>query len=399
MRSKLSKLLSDSGLTLISSLLATGVQQLIIYPQLSSLMSASDYGSFLAVMGIVNIIASSFGSELCNTILVLSDGKPDKVIPYTIFRLTMTFPLASAIGAVVAALLFDISIEMAVLSGVLILLECFRWFLVVVFRIRLRFDRYLFAGIWYTTGMCIGFAISLEAKIWLMSFLVGDICAIVYTIFRSEGYFRFSSLRIGEALRSADTKTYATMVLSSLVGNMNTYIDRILLAPILGSTAVSIYYVASWFGKSLSIVASPVRTVLLSHLSRSSGGISRSQYVKINLCMLGLCAIVIIASIPVSPIITSFFYSTLIDDARPYLILGNAASILGIFNLINMTLLLRMAPIRWQLLLSAARVLLYVVTCTLGTYYFGVFGFIVALLSVNVAISIASFFIGYKYAR
>ena len=399
MNSKLSKLLSDSGLTLISSLLATGVQQLIIYPQLSSLMSASSYGNFLAVMGIVNIIASSFGSELCNTILVVSGGRQARAISRTIFCLTMTFPLVSVIGAVVAILIFDISIEMTLLSGVLIFLECLRWFLVVVFRIHLRFDRYLFAGIWYVTGMCIGFVISLETKIWLMSFLVGDICMIAYTLLRSEGYFRLSSFRISEVFRSGDTKTYATMVLSSLVGNLNTYIDRVLLAPILGSTAVSIYYVASWFGKSLSIVASPVRTVMLSHLSHSSGGISRSQYVKVSLCMIGLCVIVIIVSILVSPIVTSFFYPTLIGDARPYLILGNTASIVSIFNLINMTLLLRMAPIRWQLLLSSARVFLYVAACTLGAFCFGVLGFIVALLAVNVAIFIVLFFIGYKYAR
>lgn len=399
MSPKLSKLLSDSGLTLISSLLATGIQQLIIYPQLSSLMSASSYGNLLAIMGVVNIIASSFGSELCNTILVTSDGVKTKVIPRTIFYLTMTFPLVSVIGSVVATFLFSISLKMTILSGVLILLECFRWFLLVVFRIRLRFDRYLIAGIWYAVGMCVGFVISLGTEVWLMSFLVGDICAIAYTIIMSEGYFRFSYPRLGEAFRSDDTKTYATMVLSSFVGNMNTYIDRILLAPLLGSTAVSIYYVSSWFGKSLSIIASPIRTVLLSHLSCAQGDISRSQYVKFNLYMFGLCIIVVLVSMPVSPIVTSFFYPTLIGDARPYLVMGNAASIISIFSLINMTILLRVAPIRWQLLLSSVRVLLYFIVCTLGALCFGVFGFVVALLLVNIVISIVSFFIGYKYVR
>ncbi len=399
MNSKLSKLLSDSGLTLISSLLATGVQQLVIYPQLSSMMTASSYGNLLAVMGVVNIIASSFGSELCNTILVSSDETKTKAIPRNIVCLAMTFPFTSVAGAVVAALLFGVSIEMAIVSAILIFLECFRWFLLVVFRINLRFDRYLIAGIWYAVGMCLGFAISLGTEIWLMSFLMGDICTIAYTMIRSEGYFRFSWPRFGEVLGSGDSKTFTTLVLSSFVGNMNTYFDRVLLAPILGSAAVSVYYVASWFGKSLSIAASPVRTVLLSYLSRSEGGVSRSRYIKVNMCMLGLCAIVILVSIPVSPIVTSLFYPTLIGDARPYLIIGNAASIVSIFNLINMTLLLRMAPIRWQLMLSSTRVLLYAVACTLGALHFGLLGFVVALLSANITISIVSFFIGYKYAQ
>ena len=64
------KIVGDFSYNLMSSLLATGVLQIVVYPVLARLFNASAYGILLTVMGIVNTVSVSIGNTLNNTRLI-----------------------------------------------------------------------------------------------------------------------------------------------------------------------------------------------------------------------------------------------------------------------------------------------------------------------------------------
>ena len=60
------------------------------------------------------------------------------------------------------------------------------------------------------------------------------------------------------------------------------YLDRLLLLPILGGSAVSVYTVASFAGKSLGVLMTPMAGVLLSYYAQKDYVMTRKTFWKIN---------------------------------------------------------------------------------------------------------------------
>lgn len=58
------------------------------------------------------------------------------------------------------------------------------------------------------------------------------------------------------------------LILSSALSNVLTYVDRLLLFPLLGGTMVSVYYASTLFGKAISLGITPINGVVLSYFSR-----------------------------------------------------------------------------------------------------------------------------------
>jgi O-antigen/teichoic acid export membrane protein len=106
---------------------------------------------------------------------------------------------------------------------------------------------------------------------------------------------------------SAVFKKTIILMLAYLVGNSMNYFDRILLYPLVGGTSVSLYYVATVFGKVLNLLIAPINMVILSYLSKKNQ-ISQKEIFVCFAGLVGLGAIFVAISVGAAPIILKILY-------------------------------------------------------------------------------------------
>ena len=116
-------------------------------------------------------------------------------------------------------------------------------------------------------------------SLWPMVFLIGEGAGLLYVSLRTP--FVHEPCRrtplFGETAQKA-----VVFMLSSLVGNLLLYADRMIIYPVLGPESVSYYSTASFFGKSAGIVMTPIAGVLLGYFAQKSFRASRRLFVLVN---------------------------------------------------------------------------------------------------------------------
>ena len=176
---------------------------------------------------------------------------------------------------------------------------------------------------------------------------------------------------------------YGILALSSLSGNLLMYLDRLLLYPLLGASAVAVYTVAAFCGKTMGIVSTPIAGVLLSYYAQENFRMTRKRFWMIN-GLIGALAILAVAIItPIAPYIIKILYSNLYDETVKIMYLANIAAILGVVSNFIQPAILRFAPPKWQVI----KEILYAVLYLGGGLYFlsvqGLVGFCIANIIAN----------------
>ena len=151
-----------------------------------------------------------------------------------------------------------------------------------------------------------------------------------------------------------------------------------LLLPVLGGEAVSTYTVAAFFGKSLGVLVTPLAGVLLSYYAQKDFEMTGRRYWKINLSMIAFSAVFFLFCAAVGPFGTGLFYPTLIDAARPYILLANLASVINVTSNMVQPAVLKFAPTRWQLIIQVLYGCVYLVAGVFSASRYGLMGFCVS---------------------
>ena len=75
---------------------------------------------------------------------------------------------------------------------------------------------------------------------------------------------------------------YIILIFTGLSTTLSTYLDRLIIYPLLGGDAVTVYTVASFFGKSLGIVMTPIAGVLLGYYAQRNFIMTKKKFWSIN---------------------------------------------------------------------------------------------------------------------
>ena len=397
---KIKSISKDFFLNPVASVFVTAILQLIIYPMLAQLMDSNSYGVLLTLMGLANTFAMTIGSSLNNTKLLLHAEYEDKDYEGDYLPILLFSNLISIIILIVILQGFHCSQLTNVILVMYMAANAVRSYGSVAYRIRINYVKNLvcciFVGIGDLCGLGI-FSLCKElAYLWPVSFLFGEICAIVYICFSSNIF------REPFAVTSFFTRTIkknAVLMATTLTANLLIYLDRLLLLPILGGEAVTTYTVASVFGKSIGILMGPLTGVLLSYFSQRDFKMNRSGYWKFSAFNVIVALLFILTSHIMAGWFTGIFYPTEIEEARLYLDLANGAAIVSVLSSMTGTTVLKYAPSYWLIIIQAVYVVLYLCGGLLVVGTFGLLGFsYVALLAACVK-TIIQLVVGDRYVR
>ena len=344
----LKKVTGDFILNFLASAIVTGVMQIIMYPMISRVMGNVVYGIFLTNIGLINRVSAVVGSTLNNVRLIRENDYQKK-------RLTGDFNLILIICSTIVASIsififwgiFKLSLMRSILIGILILLMSVRNYWSVTYRLSLNYRNILISHIYLVTGYLCGCIVIVWLSCWELAFIVGEIFCIIYiaktSTIVSEPY-KFTSMR------SVVLNDFSTIALTTLSANLLIYLDRLLLYPLIGGEAVTIYTVASLGGKYLGIVVTPMSGVLLSYYSQKDFKFTRKRFWGISLACIIVSSLSLLVIIPTAPFLTKLLYPKVYEQAMEIMIYANIAGILVVISNFIQPAILKFAPPKWQII-------------------------------------------------
>lgn len=391
--SKSKRVTSDFILRISSSVLTTFANQIVLLPLLAAVFDAETYGFLLTLISIKNIIAGTLGNSLYSTRLIVNSKYEEENKTGDFNRL---IAIATVLGVVVMAVVMVFMDGVTWLTGILLIpvvaLYTLNSYLGVWYPVTLQFRKSLVHSIVVSIGTIIGAVIVYLTKVWTLAYLASALAGFLFVTRKTgilkEGFGKTNLMRL-------TVSKWGILMITTLLVNVVTYLDRLVLYPLLGPEAVSTFSTATYFGKALSVLAMPIAGVMLSYYAQRNFAMTRKRYWVINgACgaMLGLFAVF---SLLMGKWVTGLLFPTLIDEAGPYIFIGNLSAALAALVQIVQTAAMKYAKTGWQLVVQIAYLVVYFALGMILIGSFGLMGFCVASLCANAVRLIMQIMIGH----
>lgn len=394
---KIRKLTFDFGTNILASLVVTFTLQILVYPLMARSVSVNEYGLVLTVMGIVNTIVVALGNTL-NNIRLVQNQVYESIGEQGDFNIILI--LISTLGAISLIIimmafkyigLLDITLlTLTVIFGIL------KSYYLVGYRLKLNFTFNLYCNLVITIGYIIGVLLFYITKTWILIFLTGEIFGCIFLFFTTE--FLKEPIRITSIFKQTISK-YMMLIVTGAIATALTYMDRLIIFPLLGGAAVSTFTVASFFGKSIGLVMIPIAGVLLGYYAQSDFKFTRKRFWVINFYVLIFSTLFLGISLVAAYWFTGVLYPTLIEAAKPYIFIANLASIIGVASSMVQPAVLKFAPMFWQIIIQVVYSILYIGVGVFMLKVYGIYGFCIAIILSNTVRLIFLYIIGDVYVK
>ncbi|ALC86485.1 hypothetical protein AM499_12105 [Bacillus sp. FJAT-22090] len=376
------KFLYDSIINLFSSAMPLLILQLVSLPTIAKKLSSSDYGLIVTIISLFTIISFPLGNVLNNVRLLMEREYKKRNIIGDFNILLLVSTLISLIVITATTLIIDkkITIINFILLIMITILNLLKEYYIVSFRLNLNYKGIFINNILLSIGYLVGTYIFYISGYWQVIFLMGLFFSTIY-IFKNSDLpkekYRRTTLFKKVTLKSI------TLYISSFLKISTTYLDKILLFPLLGSAAVSVYYTADILGKIITMMINPINTVILSYLVKIEK-INLKKFISMFCVSFVVGSVGYIITIVISPAVLKFLYPEWASEALNLIYITTASAVINVFNSVLNPFNLRFNNIKWQIIINAINLGVYIG----AAYYFfldyGLIGFSFGILIANI---------------
>lgn len=353
----------------------------LIEPWMNVRMGDAGFGHYVLVLGYISILAYSFGEAL-NHIRVLNQANDEE-------RAAQYRLIAGVEALVTFAVLLGYAMlcegesflhgAMLGLAGALMML---RLYSECMFRIEINYKRILLSSVFMSVGYLLGYLLFTQGASWYVILIAGEAAAVLYAGLEGKAFRAGKSL--GENFRQTVQNTM-TLTSSYIVSYILIYMDRLLVAFLLSDELVSIYYIATTYGKCVALVIPPITAVLLSNISKGLIELNRKM---VNRVVAGSVAAILVfftAGLLAARVMVYILYPGSYEACQPIMDIGNLAQIVYYScSIVNM-LAIRLCPMKLQVKVEVSYAILFILAACVGAYSFGLVGLAVGTLAANIA--------------
>lgn len=378
---------------ILASMLPNFAQQFLLYPSFTRVLGDERAGQVLFFITLANTCAMAFGGA-CNSVYLLARKKYAAVSG----DFFCTLLILSVVSTVVCGVVFQgyaVSAWELVLVMLLIFLSIFRDYSFVDFQLRNDYAHYFLFSMIVSGGYVLFIPLFQLTGSWAMTLLPATFLGLVYVWWKGKIYRQpFVRSEHFPAVMKDTTTLSGSYLLK--YGAQNA--DRILLLPLVSGQAVTYYYIASLFSKTVSMLTGPINNLIISYLSQRKDPVDRKTFTAINILML-LCTVVGTAVVSlVSPWLLAlpFLYPDQVEQVRGIIPLASLAQLLVICSSVIQTLDLVITAGRLQMFMQATYAIAYVVLAVPMTIVWGLEGFVVASCLAAALRYAVAFLVGYR---
>ena len=370
----------DSALNVVAVALPTAALQLLVFPMAAAGLDSDSYGLLTTVFALMNLVPGTLGLALCNIRLLYNSNYADKGIAGDFPLLLRSSCLLAAVP--IAGVLLFYGVREAANLIFALLTTCIwlmREYYGVAFRIRLDFKAVLICNVGLAVGYLAGYALFRVSACWGVILLAGQLVSLALILSRTDLWKDpATKTELYSKVRTDVVQFSAAAFLSRCIS----YSDRVLLFPLIGGHLVSVYYVSTLIGKMLSMVVTPLNTVLLSYISRG-----RTKPVKLFALLLAsgliLASVGFVVVLLIAEPVLKVLYSQFVDEAMIYLPISSAAALVYSVSTVVNSFLVRFYDMSWQTRINALLLGVYVISAYGGYLLGGLMGFCIGYLAVN----------------
>lgn len=391
MLKKYKKILGDLFYSVGAMALMNAVLQFAVYPLVNKTLGENIFGEMLFWLGIVSVLAPSFGTAVNNARLVFPDRSSVKNGDYDYVLMFFSFMAFAATTVIAIAQRYPA--EYILILGYIVIISVLRNYSTVEYRLSLNYKRqFVFYGI-LSVGYLGGTLLCIWNKSWFWIFILGETFAVAYVAVSGSIYRRpWEKTGFINDIGKRCITLAAAYLMTNLILNM----DRFVLKAFLGDTAVSQYYVLSLIGKTIAIIGAPLSSVIIGHISGSKYKINRSQFQKIVLLIVGIGTIFWAGASVVTPVFIKLFYPNLYHITWFSNLVVNGAQILYFLTTLLLVIVLTMCEEKWQLIIQSSYTVLFIIFSIAATAGAGFEGFALAALVSNLLYLVFTVLVGLK---
>ncbi len=396
-RIRIKKLGFDFSANILASLIVTVTMQILIYPLIAKSVPIGAYGLILTIMGIVNTIVMALGGTLNNIRLIRNEAYESLGVKGD-FKVILV--VITSIGAIATLFIIMFLGNIGLLNIVLliftVILGIVKSYYIVDYRLNLNFKLNLFCNVIIAFGYIAGLMLFFLTNIWVLAFFTAELFGCIFLFFTTK---IVKEPMKTTAILKETVSIYVMLIFVGAMATMLTYMDRLIIFPLLGGQAVTIFTVASFFGKSLGLIMTPIASVLLGYYANKDVKFSLNLFWLINILVIVFSAIFFGISCIISSWFTGLLYPQFIEIVQPYILVANLAAIIGMAGNMTQPAVLKYAPMFWQLIVQIVYGTVYI---SLGIFMLkgnGIAGFCTAIMLANIFRLILLYALGHIYVK
>ena len=376
------KILIDIILNMLASFIPIFVYQFFVLPIVAQESGADLYGQVLSIIALMNLSVSSFGSTLTNLRLIrfkiYEESNENGDFSILLLLSVIGNIIFMLIGLIIYGRSFNIvTLFMVIITSVLYLMKLY---LSVEFRIKLNFKYVLLNSIFLVIGYVIGLILFLITNNWILIYLCGFGGSLAFvmkkTVFLKEPLMMSSFFK--------QTAFQAIILFSSgVLTYLGVYVDKLILYPLLGGVAVSVYYASTIIGKTISLVIGPITSVLLSYLAHMKT-FSDHNFKLVLLVSSILGAVGYIIVILISKPILTLIYPQFVEEAIKYIPVVTLGTIIIIISNVLNSVILKFCNTKWQVYINGSYMFVYFVLAICLIKISDLMGFCIGILIASI---------------
>lgn len=370
--------IQDMILNILATAIPLLVLQFLILPGINSRIGEEKYGLVVTLVSVFTLITSTLAGTLNNVRLLMNEQYVRAGINGDFNIILVCFSVVTSIAVVLLGKYYIGENDVAQLIGLVVItiLICFDGYYSVGFRIDLNYKRILVQKILLSIGYYIGYQLFLANGEWMLVYIVGYGFELPYLLLKT----RLIAEPWGRTkLFVTVVKKESILIVSSLLNGMSTYVDKLILYPIIGGVITSTYYASTLMGKGISLMTFPISGVLLSYFAkvpnanRSAIRIMNIVGWIVGLISYGFC---LLLSRPILGII----YPTIADEAMLYVPINLLSAVVGVQSTLLSPVVIRYCDLKWQIFISLINGIGYIVISLILLKLYGLSGFCIGTL-------------------
>lgn len=371
------QMIQDMILNIIAVTVPVAVLQLIIYPMTANIIGGDEYGLMLTIYSIWIMISNSLGNVLNNIKLLWNNEYIDRHIQGDFIHLFKKWSVINTF--VICIILFcyckDFNMTHIILGVIISLLIITKAYTEVGFRLVLNYKAIVVNNILQSIGFLLGACITALTGIWETIFVFGYLFSCIFCIIKTKLLSENNNKTELFYLVNNDTNK---LIIATIISNMMTYADKLILYPLMGGYYVSIYYTASILGKMIGMLTGPINSVVLSYISRwqsdKKNVLNKILIIGVVLCIFGY-GITLLLSRP----IIGLLFPQWVDEVMYYIPVTTLNVLLLALISIISPFVLKFCDMKWQIVINGTGVVVYFGAALFLWKLFGLIGFCIGV--------------------
>lgn len=372
---------SDSLYSIVALVVMNMVAQFGVYPFWAKQFGEEHYGDILYLLSFINIFAVSVGSALNYARLADSARGETNNGEYNLILLVMCllavlFSYGVQRFAGVAMVGSEVWVFWALLCSTM-----WRNYIDVDFRLSLNYRGYFKYYMVVSVGYLLGIWLCSVTGIWEVALLPGEILGIVYVFVRGDN-LRRKPFRMSIRVRQTVT-TCLIMLATNFILNLIFNADRFMLKALIGGTAVTIYYLASLLGKTVSLITTPLNSVIISYLAKYKGEFTWKMFCRLLTVIAAAAVVLVFGCVAASYVLIRILYPESYEMAKEFFVISSVSQVIFFATSVLTVVLLRFAKQQYQLYINLVYAAAFVILGIPMTKSGGIWGFSWAILLAN----------------